>query len=226
MRFLLSLALLSFYFKSLAQFKESDYHCRRDSVIYQTSYGSVYITRDHQCEFYNWLCPDPREWMNTNEIIKNAPELADACSPTNSIGSIPRYWNSLYEYKGQYYVYGPNDLMANHPELISDSFLIAITSDFYYFSIKKQVLVNPNELRLTLDLQGEEAKLRIRLLAFPEGASLWEYTMKNGSWSEIKVSSDYVRTYDMINNDCVNQKCFQEFQFETNDDLGRLKFMD
>jgi hypothetical protein len=163
--------------------------------------------------------------MNTNGIIKNSPELADACLPKNSIGSIPRYWNSLYEYKGQYYVYGPNDLMSNNPELISDSFLIAITSDFYYFSIKKQVLVNPNELRLTLDLQGEEAKLRIRLLAFPEGASLWEYTMKNGSWSELKVSSDYVRTYDMINNDCVNQKCFQEFQFETND-WSRLKFMD
>jgi hypothetical protein len=115
--------------------------------------------------------------------------------------------------------------MSNHPELISDSFLIAITSDFYYFSIKKQVLVNPNELRLTLDLQGEEAKLRIRLLAFPEGASLWEYTMKNGSWSELKVSSDYVRSYDMINNDCVNQKCYQEFHFEQTD-LSRLKFMD
>ena len=225
MRLLLSLALLSFHFKSFAQFKESDYHCSRDSVIYQTSYGSVYITRDHQCEFYDWLCPEPKEWMNTNGIIKNSPELANACAPKNSIGSIPRYWNSLYEYKGQYYVYGPSDLMSNHPEFISDSFLIAITSDFYYFSIKKEVLVNPHELRLTLDLNGEEAQLRIRLLTFPEGASLWKYTMKNGSWSELKVSSEYVRNYDMINNDCVNQKCFQEFQFETND-LSRLTFMD
>lgn len=225
MRLLLPLVLLFFHFNSFAQFKESDYHCRRDSVIHQTSYGSVYITRDHQCEFYNWLCPEPKEWMNSNEIIKNFPELKGACSPNKSIGSIPRYWNSLYEYKGQYYVYGPNDLMINHPELISDSFLIGITSDFYYFSIKEHDLVNPHEVRLTLDLNGDEAQLRIRLLTFPEGASLWEYTMKNGSWSEIKVSSDYVRTYDMINNDCVNQKCFQEFHFHQTD-LSRLKFMD
>ena len=225
MRLLLFFALFFIEFNSFGQFKESDYHCRRDSVISQTKYGSVYITRDHSCDLYSWLFPDPNEWMSTNGIIKNSPELLDACSPKKSIGSIPRYWNSLYEYKGQYYVYGPSDWMYNHPELISDSFLIGISSDFYYFSIKKQVLVNPNELRLTLDLQGEEAKLRIRLLAFPEGASLWEYTMKNGSWSELKVSSDYVRTYDMINNDCVNQKCYQEFHFEQTD-LSRLKFMD
>ena len=104
MRRLILFSLLLFQFKSFSQFKESDYHCRRDSVIYQTSYGSVYITRDHHCELYDWLCPEPREWMNTNEIIKNAPELANACSPKNSIGGIPRYWNSLSEYKGQYFV--------------------------------------------------------------------------------------------------------------------------
>jgi hypothetical protein len=225
MRLLILFAFICLQSSSHAQFKESEFHCKRDSIISETNYGSVYITKDHQCELYDWLCPDPKEWMNVNEIIEYFPVLTNAYSPKISIGSIPRYWNSLYEYKGQYYVYGPSDWMFNRPEFISDSFLIGITSDFYYFSIKEHDLVNPHELRLTLDLNGEEAQLSIRLLTFPEGASLWKYTMKNGSWSELKVSSDYVRTYDMINNDCVNQKCFQEFHFDQTD-LSRLKFMD
>jgi hypothetical protein len=225
MRHLVLFALICLQSSSHAQFKESEFHCKRDSIISETNYGSVYITKEHQCALYDWLCPDPKEWMNVNEIIEYFPVLTNAYSPKISIGSIPRYWNSLYEYKGQYYVYGPSDWMFNRPEFISDSFLIGITSDFYYFSIKEHDLVNPHELRLTLDLNGEEAQLSIRLLTFPEGASLWKYTMKNGSWSELKVSSDFVQNYDMINNDCVNQKCFQEFHFDQVD-LSRLKFMD
>ena len=162
--------------------------------------------------------------MKENEIIKNSPELANACAQKKSIGSIPRYWNSLYEYKGQYYVYGPSDWMGNRPEFISDSFLIEIASDFAYFSIKKQALVSPHELYLTLDLYGEEAQLRIRMLSYPKGAALWEYSNKSESWSELKVSSEFVREFDLINNDCVNQKCFQEFHFDQTD-LSRLKFM-
>ena len=225
MRFLILTILLCLHLSTLAQFKESDFHCRRDSIISQTTYGSVYLTKDHQCELYDWLCPNPKEWMKAAEIVENFPELSDACSPKISIGNIPRYWNSLQDYKGQYYVYGPSDWMGNRPEFISDSFLIEIASDFAYFSIKKQALVSPHELYLTLDLYGEAAQLRIRLLKFPEGAALWEYAMKNESWSELKVASDFVRNYDMINNDCVNQKCFQEFHFDQTD-LSRLKFMD
>lgn len=222
---LIIVSLLFFQFRSFAQFKESDFDCRRDSLISQTKYGSVYITKDHECELYDWLYPDPKEWMNVNEIIEYFPVLTNAYSPKISIGSIPRYWNTLYEYNGQYFVYGPSDWMENRPEFISDSFLIEIASDFSYFSIKKQALINSHELHLTLELFGEEVKLRIRLLSYPKGAALWEYTIQSESWYELKVSSDFVRNYDMINNDCVNQKCFQEFHFNQTD-LSRMKFMD
>ena len=224
-RLLVLFSFLAFRLSSYAQFKESDFHCLRDSVISQTKYGSVYITKDHQCQLYDWFYPNPKGWMKAEGIFENFPELSDACSPKISIGNIPRYWNSLQEYKGQYYVYGPSDWMGNRPEFISDSFLIEIASDFGYFSIKKQALVSPHELHLTLDLYGEEAQLRIRMLSYPKGAALWEYSIKSESWSELKVSSDFVRNYDMINNDCVNQKCFQEFQFDEID-LSRLKFAD
>jgi hypothetical protein len=225
MRLLLFFALFFIQFNSFGQFKESDYHCRRDSLISQTKYGSVYITRDHSCDLYSWLCPEPKSWMNSYEIDVNFPEIAHFLKPHQSIGNFPRYWNNLYAYQGNYYVYGPSDWMANRPDYISDSFLVEIASDITYFRIKKTEVIRSSELLLKLDLYGEEAQLRIRLLAFPEGASLWEYANKNESWSELKVSSDYVRSYDMINNDCVNQKCYQEFHFEQTD-LSRLKFMD
>jgi hypothetical protein len=225
MRFLLFLALLSFQFTSLAQFKESDYHCRRDSLISQTKYGSVYITRDHSCDLYNWLCPDPKSWINSYEIDVNFPEIAHFLNPQQSIGNFPRYWNNLYAYHGNYYVYGPSDWMANRPDFLSDSLLVEIASDIAYFRIKKTEVIRSSELLLTVDLYGEEATLRIRMLAFPEGASLWEYAIKNETWSELKVSSDFVRNYDMVNNDCVHQKCFQEFQFDPID-ISRLKFRD
>jgi hypothetical protein len=188
-------------------------------------YGSVYITRDHSCDLYNWLCPDPKSWMNSYEIDVNFPEIAHFLNPKQSIGNFPRYWNNLYAYHGNYYVYGPSDWMANRPDFLSDSFLVEIASDITYFRIKKTEVIRSSELLLTVDLYGEEAKLCIRMLAFPEGASLWEYAIKNESWSELKVSSDFVRNYDMINNDCVHQKCFQEFQFDPID-ISRLKFRD
>ena len=225
MRLLLFFVLFFIQFNSFGQFKESDYHCRRDSLISQTKYGSVYITRDHSCDLYSWLCPDPKSWMNSYEIDVNFPEIAHFLNPKQSIGNFPRYWNNLHAYHGKYYVYGPSDWMANRPDFLSDSFLVEIASDITYFRIKKTEVIRSSELLLTVDLYGEEAKLRIRMLAFPEGASLWEYAIKNESWSELKVSSDFVRNYDMINNDCVHQKCFQEFQFDPID-ISRLKFRD
>ncbi|MEI8116462.1 MAG: hypothetical protein WCH03_02890 [Flavobacteriia bacterium] len=225
MRPLLFLVLLSFQFTSFAQFKESDYHCRRDSVILQTKYGSVYVTRDHTCDLYSWLCPDPKSWMNSYDIDENFPEIATFLNPQKSLGTFPRYWNNLHEYHGNYYVYGPSDWMANRPNYISDSFLVEIASDITYFRIKKTALINSSELILTLDLYGEEATLRIRMLSYPKGSALWEYSIKNESWSELNVSSEFVREYDLINNDCVNQKCYQEFQFDQID-LSRLKFND
>jgi len=225
MRLLLLLVLLSFQFNSFAQFKESDYHCRRDSVISQTKYGSVYVTRDHSCDLYSWLCPNPKSWMKEHDMAQNFPELANFLNPQQSLGNFSRYWNNLYEYQGKYYVYGPSDWMGNSPDYISDSFLVEITSDITYFRIKKTEVIRSSELLLTVNLYGEEATLRVRLLATPEGASLWEYAIKNESWSELKVSSDFVRSYDMINNDCVNQKCYQEFHFDEID-LSRLTFMD
>jgi hypothetical protein len=194
-------------------------------VISQTKYGSVYITRDHSCELYSWLFPDPKSWINSYEIDVNFPEIAHFLNPQQSIGNFPRYWNNLYAYHGNYYVYGPSDWMANRPDFLSDSLLVEIASDIAYFRIKKTEVIRSSELLLTVDLYGEEAKLRIRMLAFPEGASLWEYAIKNETWSELKVSSDFVRNYDMVNNDCVHQKCFQEFQFDPID-ISRLKFRD
>jgi hypothetical protein len=225
MRLFLVCSILFLQFRSFAQFKESDFHCRRDSVISQTSYGSVYITRDRTCALYDWLCPKPKNWMEEHDMEENFPELVNFLNTQQSLGSLPRYWNNLYEYQGKYYVYGPSDWMGNSPDYISDSFLVEITSDITYFRIKKTEVIRSSELLLTVDLYGEEATLRIRLLATPEGASLWEYKIKNESWSELKVSSDFVRGYDLINNDCVNQKCYQEFHFDEID-LSRLKFAD
>jgi len=225
MRLLLFFALFYFQFNCFGQFKESDYHCRRDSVILQTKYGSVYVTRDHSCDLYSWLCPDPKSWMNSYNIDENFPEIATFLNPQKSLGTFPRYWNNLHEYHGNYYVYGPSDWMANRPNYISDSFLVEIASDITYFRIKKTALINSSELILTLDLYGEEATLRIRMLSYPKGSALWEYSIKNESWSELNVSSEFVREYDLINNDCVNQKCYQEFQFDQID-LSRLKFND
>jgi hypothetical protein len=225
MRFFIFFMLLNLPLLGHTQIRESAYHCQRDTVISQKSYGSVYITRDHQCNLYEWLFPDPRSWSNEYGIQTNFPDLARFYWPKESVGAIPRYWNDLYTYHGHYYVYGPSDWMSNRPIYIADSFLIEIASDFSYFKIEKTELVHASELLLHIDLHGEHATLRIRLLDFPKGAALWEYTTKDKSWSELKVSIGYARNYDLINNDCVNTKCFQEFEFDTTD-LSHLKFMD
>ncbi|MFM6946817.1 MAG: hypothetical protein ACKOWW_06735 [Flavobacteriales bacterium] len=220
---LLFVLLLSPIF-GFTQFKEAAYHCQRDSVISQTKYGSVYITHDHNCAIYSWLCPDPKEWMNNYNVTANFPEMAHILNPQQTLGTFPRYWNYLYSYHGQYYVYGPSDWMANRPLFIADSFLVEISSDITYSQILKKELVDARELLLTLDIDGEQAFLRIRLLSFPQGAALWEYNNQNTSWSVLMVASDFVRSFDLINNDCVDQKCYQEFRFDQID-LSRLKLL-
>lgn len=225
MRFFAFMPLLLMSITGHAQFKETDFHCHRDSIISETSFGSVYITKDHTCKLYDWLCPDPKEWMNDYEITENFSHLKYVNREQKSLGKFPRYWNSLHAYNGNFYVYGPSDWMSNRPDFISDSFLLEIASDFNYYSIKKLAHIGNNELLMTIDLFGEEAQLRIRLLRFPIGAALWEYTIKNESWNELKVSSDFVRCYDLIHSDCVQQKCFQEFKFDEID-LQKLIFKD
>ena len=85
------------YFKIGAQIKEYEYNCRRDSVISETNYGSVYITKDNSCVLYNWLFPDPEYWMEENGIKTNLPGLANSLSSKFSLLEHANYWNSLYE---------------------------------------------------------------------------------------------------------------------------------
>jgi hypothetical protein len=114
--------------------------------------------------------------------------------------------------------------MANRPLFIADSFLVEIASDITYSQILKKELIDARELLLTLDIDGEPAFLRIRLLSFPQGAALWEYNNQYEYWSVLMVASDFVRSYDLINNDCVDQKYSQEFRFDQID-LSRLKLL-
>jgi hypothetical protein len=220
MRSLILFCCITSFSNLKAQLNENQFHCQRDKIISETNQGSVYITRDRNCSLYNWLFPDTRE---ITKIFIEFPELTDQQFPSKSNGNISNYWNDLYEYKGQYYVYGPSDWMSNRPMYLMDSFLVVLSSDLSYFRILDKKQVSPDNLTMKIDFYGVETNLKIQLLSFPEGASLWEYSSEGKVNYELKTTPEKVRNFDFINNDCGQIKCFQNFNFD-NLDLTKLKY--
>jgi hypothetical protein len=220
----LILFLFILFFKSFySQSNEFEFNCHRDSVIFNSNYGSVYITKDRSCSLYNWLFPDPVKWMEENATIDNFPILAKSMGSKFSLWENPNYWNKLYQYHEKYYVYGPSDWMANQPIYLTDSFLIILASDFTYLPIIKKQQLSHREINLILDEFGQETQLRIKMLSYPKGAALWKFTTNGETMNHLYVSNISVREFDLLNNDCANQKCFQEFNFDPID-FTILKF--
>ena len=199
------------------------YLASRDSIIKETEYGCVYITKDTTAEMYSWLANEIIDTAVFNEMY--TPESISEFLVTNKIkmkhySNIPvkGNWSSLYILNDNFYVYSPSDWMFNKRVLISDSALYHFGSDDWRIESIQTIETNSNgNLKMNLaGFRGEKIELSIRFIDNDKNIALWHHKSSDGyEYSELRVRSSEVRKFDMIVNDCLGVKCFQEFIFET-----------
>ena len=210
-------------FRSDKKAENKHYLAHRDSIIKETEYGSIYVTRDTTAEMYSWLANERIDTSVFNELY--SAENISQLLISNNIEmkqfknlEVSGNWSSLYVLDDQFYVYSPSDWMFNKRILISDSALYHFGSDDWRIESIQTVSANSNG-DVTIHLAGfggEKIELSIRFIDTDKNIALWHRKSSDGyAYSELRVRSSEVRKFDMIVNDCLEMKCFQEFTFET-----------
>jgi hypothetical protein len=199
------------------------YLANRDSIIKETEYGCVYVTKDTTAEMYSWLANESIDTSVLNELYST--ENISEFLITNKIEmkqfkniAISGNWSSLYILNDNFYVYSPSDWMFNKRILISDSALYHFGSDDWRIESIQTVETNLNgDLNINLTgFSGEKIELSIKFIDNDKNIALWHRKSSDGyEYSELRVRSSEVRKFDMIVNDCLGVKCYQEFIFET-----------
>jgi hypothetical protein len=182
------------------------YLAKRDSIIKEIDYGCIYLTTDTSAELYS--TENIKEFLITNKIkMKQFKNIA-----------VSGNWSSLYILNDKFYVYSPSDWMFNKRILISDSALYHFGSDDWRIESIQNVETNSNgDIKINLSgFRGEKIELSIRFIDDNKNIALWHRKSSEGyENSELRVRSTEVRKFEMIVNDCLGTKCFQEFIFET-----------
>ena len=206
---------------------ESDsFFARRDSILKETDNGSVYITRDRTSELYDRFTRINVDLIEFNEVFDDefiGELLSHGTSNFKHLKNelIRGDWCPLYYYEGQFYVYAPSDWMYNQQLMITDSVVYKVCCvDPDMILIENYRVSSEGIVKFALcDYSGSRTNSSIQFLDTNQTIALWSYHDDNGAVLsyELKVRADSVREYDMIVNDCGDQKCFREFIAELSD---------
>jgi hypothetical protein len=200
-----------------------NYLAKRDSIIKETEYGCVYVTKDTTAEMYAWLAIENMDTSVFNEMYSS--EKISEFLLSNKIKMkkfkniiVKGNWSSLYFLNDIFYVYSPSDWLFNKRIMVSDSSFFHFGSDDWRFESIQNVEINSNgDVNINLvGYSGEKIELSIRFIDIDKTIALWHRKNAVGDeYYELRVRSSEVRKFDMIVNDCLGAKCFQEFHFET-----------
>lgn len=208
-----------------------NYEARRDSVLLQTEYGSIYFTKDRTAKSYGYL--NPRE-IDSSVFQTTMPELIQYVQEKRKLPVkhfnhelINSNWSSLYWFNNDYCLYSPSDWMSNTPILITDSIIYSLRSDVDLELITGFKKLSSNRFEFsTLDFTGELKTTTIEIIDPKKGIAIWEYRYgKNDSVvRELKVKSENVKLFPMIICDCGDQKCvFEQTDFFEEPDFEALR---
>jgi len=210
------LFFIAFTTALLAQ-KKQQFLAKRDFVISDDSWGSVYITQDRNCSLYNQLCPtfNPDKM---HSLCVGADTIQFNTFPVN----VERYWADLFLYKKQFYVYAPSNWMNNTLIYIADSVLFDMSENFFFYPILESNQLS-NGQSFSFNYLGEKTCVTIIPLKNVPGAAVWKIETKKSKLYKLKVTSSAVKNFPLIINDCFEQKCLSEFPFEEPDFEKLLK---
>lgn len=211
--------------------EEINYQARRDSVLLQTEYGSIYFTRDLTARGYGYLNPEEIDSSVFQtimpEIIQSIQESQKTPVKHFNHQLINSSWSSLYWFNNDFCLYSPSDWMSNKPMLITDSIIYELASDPGLEIIKSVQEINNHKIEFTSqEYSGEVKTTSIEIIDPQRGIAIWEYKYGNNDSvvRELRVRSEYVRLFPMIICDCGDNKCvFGGENFFSEPDYSALK---
>jgi hypothetical protein len=208
------------------------YEARRDSILDQTNYGSVYFTRDTTAKSYSYL--NPKE-IDSSIFQSIMPPMIESIEVEHKSkikhfdhDLINTSWTSLYWFNNEFCLYSPSDWMSNTQILITDSTFYFLSSvDPMLEIIKNFRQLNSKKFEFSsIDYFGEIRTTTIDIINSEKGIAIWEYKNSNNDSivKVLKVKSENVKLFPMIICDCGDRKCvFERTDFFETPNYKKLK---
>lgn len=212
------LVLLLFPFSVNAQIEPSnkkiEYQARRDSVLLETAFGSIYLTHDTTAISYEYLNPSHIDSMVFTQFYREMQlELEGKFSiQTNHFNHpfINSHWTNLYQFNNAFCLYGPSDWMSHTELFFTDSLLYNLRSDGDLEFIMSVSTISSNACEFELlNYWNEPYFLAIRIVDENRGIATFEwFDEKHVSLHKtLYVKSEMVRKFPILIFDCGKQKC-------------------
>ena len=217
--------------KTINETPSLQYEARRDSILVQTNYGSIYFTRDTTAKSYTFLNPKIIDSSIFKEIM---PDMI-ASIETEHQSKIQHFnhdlmntsWSSLYWFNNDFCLYSPSDWVSNSQILLTDSTCYFLASDPMLEILKTFKKVNTNQYKFTsVDYFGATRTTTIDIIDPEKGIAIWEYkyAANDSVVKELKVRSEKVKLFPMLICDCGDSKCvFERTDFFDTPNYTQLK---
>lgn len=191
-----------------------DYQARRDSILLETQFGSIYFTNDTSAVSYDYLNPIQIDSSIFTEFYREMQlELEDSFSIQTKHFMHPlinSHWTNIFRFNDKFCLYGPSDWMAHTELLFTDSLLYNLRSDGDLEFINSVLVINSTTCEFELiTFLNEHYFLSIRFVDENKGIALFEWfdSAHNSLGKTFFVQSEKVRNFPIIIYDCGNQKC-------------------
>lgn len=238
---ILSICILSNY-KCQSQIKKSKnskkeinneikYQAKRDSILLQADYGSVYLTYDTTAISYDYLNPKEidsnifkTDLLNISKYIKESNNIKLKHFKNDLVNT---NWSSLYWFNNNFCLYGPSDWMENTPILITDSIIYYLNSDPMLDIVIDFSKTENNHYEFSVkNYNGKTENIIIEIIDTKKGIAIWEYRDENNLTinKALKVKSEFVKLFPIIICDCGDSKCvFEKTNYFEKPDFEKLK---
>lgn len=206
-----------------------NFEVRRDLILFENNYGSIYFTKDTSAKSYNYFKPWPEAFTETKlallmqDFKTNNKVNSQHCEHalTNSM------WSPLYWFQNDYCLYSPSDWMNYTPIYMTDSAFYYLSSEPSITLLKTAKQIDNGHFEFNLQLDSISSfKVQVEIIDFTRGIAIWRYSDKNGKpyATELKVKTENVKYFPMIICDCGDSKCaFERTDFFETPNYETLK---
>lgn len=230
MKILLIFALIPiFNFAQESSICQIEYQARRDSILLETQFGSIYFTRDTSAVSYDYLNPTQIDSTIFTQYFRNMQlEFERERSIQTKHIKYPfidSHWTPISRFNDEFCLYGPSDWMEHTELLFTDSLLYNLRSDgdLEFILSVNQISQTTFEIEL-INYYNQSHFLNINLVDESNGIAIFEWFDENHEsfGQSFFVNSNMVRKYPIIIYDCGFQKCaFGDVNFfQANDFSG------
>jgi len=141
-----------------------------------------------------------------------------------NVEDLPKEWIPLYQYKNEFYTYGPVDWGRTGRKLLNDSLYISWMMDGPFpYKIEEFKKIKDNHFRFKYEIcYGESNRVvNLHILDTATQMTIWEYDLRDRKIKELYIPKEKASHFDMIVNYCIDEK-FDEFTFD-NIDFDELR---